>query len=1495
MANRPGGGIVIVGISERNHVLCPEGLTDEQMATWRYEDIADGINKHADPPISFGYQPCEWGGKKFLILHIHEFTDVPIICKKEYRDDSNQQLPLEKREKVLKKGFLYARSPNKPETKEIDSVESMRTVLNPAIDKGIGRFVKQLQIASIPSEEKKQEERKLRLQALLADHRGFLDDRLDSFVGREAELAQIRQRIAEMMSTGGYVTITGQAGQGKSSVIAKLVKEYGKEQVAYHFIPFNPGPDHQVGLLRNLMARFVLRYNLTDLYVASESRPALRDYFPKVLAEVVAQGGHEVIFLDGLDQLEEDMNGVRDLSFLPTNPPPGIVFVLGTRPNDTLKPLELLKHDLEYPLPGLSRQDFDRLLNRRGVSLDPQMADQFHQKLQANALYLDLVAQELQEYETIPLQEMISRLTHNPANLFSFAIERLSRHQKEWKKVIRPVLGVLLVAREPLTFDTLRHILHLEPDSLRKALTRLGGLIADIRQLGEQRYTLFHLKFRDYLKQDKQNPEKEYIFANDEEEHWHEIIAVWCEQGQLSHIWQETNDSIEQGRREYARWHYAAHLYYGRQWQRLFDLLDEGSYGHAKEHYDVSTRSYVQDLDFGRQAAARHGETIEEELALLPQLWRFTLLRGSLKSRADQYPLELFQVMLLLGRETEVMGLAELLTNPVYKVQILLQIANHLGRLPTRKSESNQIFFRAREVASSIEDQYEKANAFSELTIALARSEQWEQAQVVAHSIENSNMKARTLSALAIALTQAEHWEHAQIFYTQAQTVATSIEDSNEKAKTLGELAEVLSELATALTKRKQWEQAQAVASSIEDSSEKAKVLRELASALAQEQQWEQAQVVATSIEDSYKKATALSALATALAQAQKWEQAQVVATSIEDSYEKVKALRELAAALAQAEQWELALAVITSIENYNEKARALSILASILAQAQQWEQALAICVQAQAVAISIENLPEKAKALSVLATALTQAQQWERAQILFAQAQTVATSIEDSNEKAEALRELATALTQAQQWEQAQVVVNSINDRKKRAEVLVELATTLAQAQKRKQAHFFCAQAQAVVHSFDDKEKAGVLRELVIALAQAQQWEQAQAVVTSIEASHEKGWALRGLATTLAQTQQWEQAQAVVASMEDSFVKARALRELATTLAQTQQWEQAHVVATSIQDSHEKAWVLRELATALAQAQQWEQAQAIATSIEEAYEKAEALRELATALTQAQQWEQAQILYAQMQAIATFIESSYKKAEALKELAIALAQAQQWEQAQAVVASMEDSREKATALEELTTALSQAQQWEQAQVVATAMEDSKEKATALKGLVAALANAQQWEQAQMVATSIEASSNLFENEKAEALRALVIVLAQAQQWEQAQVVANSIESSSNYFGDEKAEALGELAIVLAQAQQWERALVVVASIEDDDEKAGVLSSLAALIAINEYEVLLHLVQHAWLLAETRAFALRLFPLSLGLISFKHEIGLGLYESFKWVDSFLSKRDKLEY
>src|SRR5258708_21122764 len=82
---------------------------------------------------------------------------------------------------------------------------------------------------------KQNEEQEHKLKAMIADHRGFMHDRLASFVGRQSELAEIQQRIGDTTHTGGYVTITGQAGQGKSSMIAKLVAMSAEEseQVAF--------------------------------------------------------------------------------------------------------------------------------------------------------------------------------------------------------------------------------------------------------------------------------------------------------------------------------------------------------------------------------------------------------------------------------------------------------------------------------------------------------------------------------------------------------------------------------------------------------------------------------------------------------------------------------------------------------------------------------------------------------------------------------------------------------------------------------------------------------------------------------------------------------------------------------------------------------------------------------------------------------------------------------------------------------------------------------------------------------------------------------------------------------------------------------------------------------------------------------------------------------------------------------------------------------------
>ena len=151
--------------------------------------------------------------------------------------------------------------------------------------------------------------------------------------------------------------------------------------------------------------------------------------------------------------------------------------MLGTRPNDTLRPLELLKPHDEYQLPNLSREDFGLILRHRHVQLDRDPVDQLYQAMQGNALFLDLLAKELATRGTSSPEVLIKQIAHNPEHLFSLTIARLKRQPIEWREVIKPVLGVLLVAREPLGLRHIRQIIGVDDDRIRDCIERLGGFV----------------------------------------------------------------------------------------------------------------------------------------------------------------------------------------------------------------------------------------------------------------------------------------------------------------------------------------------------------------------------------------------------------------------------------------------------------------------------------------------------------------------------------------------------------------------------------------------------------------------------------------------------------------------------------------------------------------------------------------------------------------------------------------------------------------------------------------------------------------------------------------------------------------------------------------------------------------------------------------------------------------------------------------------------------
>jgi hypothetical protein len=430
--------------------------------------------------------------------------------------------------------------------------------------------------------------------------------RLTGFVGRNAERDAICASIESIRPMGGYIVVKAHAGEGKSSIIAKLIDEAGVTNTPHHFIAMTPGREYHLSLLRTLVAQLILKYDLDTGYFPDESYPAMKDLFAAVLRDVAAQGHEETIYLDGLDQLEPELSGVRDLSFLPPQPPPGMVIVLGTRPDDTLRPLEPL-HKVDYWLPKLSQTDFTTFLQARAVYLPSTQVMELYAALEGNALYLTLAATQLQRTAQADIAGLVRTITANPGSLFTVTLDRIRRsHERLWERVIYPVLGILLVSQEPLRAPLLRTLLQVTADDLRHGLDRLGGLVS---QSSDGAFFLYHLKFREYLAEPVPNAEgRDSLFDQDEVIEWHQRLAAWClpDDAAVKGIWQPGGSAIEEGRRQYARHHAITHLALGHFYDRMWSILEDGRYGRYKRRFDPSTHLYTLDLDRARHATPYH-------------------------------------------------------------------------------------------------------------------------------------------------------------------------------------------------------------------------------------------------------------------------------------------------------------------------------------------------------------------------------------------------------------------------------------------------------------------------------------------------------------------------------------------------------------------------------------------------------------------------------------------------------------------------------------------------------------------------------------------------------------------------------------------------------------------------------------------------------------------------------------------------------------------------
>ena|SRR5947209_20610692 len=64
MANMSDGGRVVIGVSDTSGVLNPVGLSEVELASWRFDDVSMAIANYADPYVRFDLAIPTSNGKK---------------------------------------------------------------------------------------------------------------------------------------------------------------------------------------------------------------------------------------------------------------------------------------------------------------------------------------------------------------------------------------------------------------------------------------------------------------------------------------------------------------------------------------------------------------------------------------------------------------------------------------------------------------------------------------------------------------------------------------------------------------------------------------------------------------------------------------------------------------------------------------------------------------------------------------------------------------------------------------------------------------------------------------------------------------------------------------------------------------------------------------------------------------------------------------------------------------------------------------------------------------------------------------------------------------------------------------------------------------------------------------------------------------------------------------------------------------------------------------
>ncbi len=131
MGNLRDGGLIIIGVSERDDTWDLTGISESDLSTYDLDSILDTMNRYTSPPLNVDIVTVKHSDDKvYLVIYIYEFDDKPFVCK---RNGPNNE---------IKEGDIYIRPlGGRPRTTKIQSADDLHDLLELAADKKSKLFI----------------------------------------------------------------------------------------------------------------------------------------------------------------------------------------------------------------------------------------------------------------------------------------------------------------------------------------------------------------------------------------------------------------------------------------------------------------------------------------------------------------------------------------------------------------------------------------------------------------------------------------------------------------------------------------------------------------------------------------------------------------------------------------------------------------------------------------------------------------------------------------------------------------------------------------------------------------------------------------------------------------------------------------------------------------------------------------------------------------------------------------------------------------------------------------------------------------------------------------------------------------------------------------------------------------------------------------------------------------------------------------------------------